>query len=71
MLQSIFKKIAIYSLIYIIVTLVLSPEEIYCIIKLDFMCFMSLITKWLIFLVIMYLYDRLIKPLFQKKIDKQ
>ncbi len=71
MIQSILKKLGIYTLVYLIVTVLVSIDELLCALKLDTVCLVSFFSKWGIFIVIMYIYDRIIKPLFQKKLDKQ
>lgn len=71
MIQSILKKIAVYTFVYLLVTVLVSIDEFLCAINLDTICLVSLVAKWFLFLVIMYIFDRVIKPLFQKKIDKK
>ena len=71
MIQSILKKLGIYTLVYLIVTILVSIDELLCALKLDTICLISFLSKWGIFIIIMYIYDRFIKPLFHKNIDKQ
>lgn len=70
-MKSLLKKITIYSAVYFLVTLLLSPNELFCSFNLNEMCIMSVLGKWLFFVIIMFLYDKFLKPLFTKKIDKQ
>jgi len=66
-MKSTFTKIIIFSVIYFIVYLIISPEELFCSFELNVMCIASISVKWIIFIVIMFIYDKFIKPLFNKK----
>lgn len=70
-MQQFFKKLFIYTIVYLLVTILMSPEELFCSFKLNEICIASIIGKWILFIVIMFLYDKFLKPLFSKKIDKQ
>mgnify|MGYP003483067267 CR=1 FL=1 len=70
-MKSLLKKITIYSAVYFLVTLLLSPNELFCSFNLNEMCIASIVGKWILFIIIMFLYDKFLKPLFSKKIDKQ
>lgn len=67
MFKQILKKVVIYSIIYFIVCLIMSPEELYCSFQLNELCIAAISVKWIIFIVIIFIYDKFIKPLFNKK----
>jgi hypothetical protein len=67
MFKQILKKLVLYSIIYVIVCLIISPNELFCSFQLNEMCIASISVKWLFFILIMFIYDKFIKPLFQNK----
>lgn len=61
------KKLLLYTLIYIVISFLMSYNEIQCAINGEELCWYNLIGKYLIFLLLLYIYDRLIKPRIFKK----
>lgn len=61
------KKILLYTLIYVVVSFLMSYNEIQCAINGEELCWYNLIGKYIIFLLLLYIYDRLIKPRILKK----
>ncbi len=61
------KKILLYTLIYVAVSFLMSYNEIQCALNGEELCWYNLIGKYLIFLLLLYIYDRLIKPRIFKK----
>lgn len=61
------KKILLYTLIYVVISFLMSYDEIQCAINGEELCWYNLIGKYLIFLLLLYIYDRLIKPRIFKK----
>lgn len=61
------KKILLYTLIYVVVSFLMSYNEIQCAINGEELCWYNLIGKYIIFLLLLYIYDRLIKPRIFKK----
>ncbi len=61
------KKLFLYTLIYIVVSFLMSYNEIQCALNGEELCWYNLIGKYLIFLLLLYIYDRLIKPRIFKK----
>jgi len=56
------KKILFYTVIYMVVSFIMSYDEIQCAFNGEDLCWYNLIGKYLIFLLLLYIYDRLIKP---------
>lgn len=61
------KKLLLYTLIYVVISFLMSYNEIQCAINGEELCWYNLIGKYLIFLLLLYIYDRLIKPRIFKK----
>lgn len=61
------KKILLYTLIYVVISFLMSYNEIQCALNGEELCWYNLIGKYLIFLLLLYIYDRLIKPRIFKK----
>jgi len=61
------KKILLYTLIYVVISFLMSYNEIQCAVNGEELCWYNLIGKYLIFLLLLYIYDRLIKPRIFKK----
>ena len=64
-MKTFFVKVGLYSLVFLIVTALLS-DELSCILTLDDLCMTNFIGKYVIFLVAMFLFDKFIKPLIFK-----
>ena len=61
------KKLLLYTLIYVLISFLMSYNEIQCALNGEELCWYNLIGKYLIFLLLLYIYDRLIKPRIFKK----
>jgi len=61
------KKILLYTLIYVVISFLMSYNEIQCALNGEELCWYNLIGKYLIFLLLLYIYDKLIKPRIFKK----
>jgi len=61
------KKFLLYTLIYVVISFLMSYNEIQCAVNGEELCWYNLIGKYLIFLLLLYIYDRLIKPRIFKK----
>lgn len=61
------KKLLLYTLIYVVISFLMSYNEIQCALNGEELCWYNLIGKYLIFLLLLYIYDRLIKPRIFKK----
>lgn len=61
------KKPLLYTLIYVVISFLMSYNEIQCALNGEELCWYNLIGKYLIFLLLLYIYDRLIKPRIFKK----
>lgn len=61
------KKFLLYTLIYVVISFLMSYDEIQCAVNGEELCWYNLIGKYLIFLLLLYIYDRLIKPRIFKK----
>jgi len=61
------KKFLLYTLIYVVISFLMSYNEIQCGLNGEELCWYNLIGKYLIFLLLLYIYDRLIKPRIFKK----
>jgi len=61
------KKFLLYTLIYVVISFLMSYNEIQCAINGEELCWYNLIGKYLIFLLLLYVYDKLIKPRIFKK----
>ncbi len=56
------KKIILYTIIYIVVSFLISFNEIQCALNGENLCWYNLIGKYIIFLLAITLYDKIIKP---------
>ena len=54
------KKIILYTFIYIIVAFVMSYDEIQCALDGEEFCWINLIGKFIIFILLMFILDRII-----------
>lgn len=61
------KKILLYTIIYFIMTLIMSYNEIECAISGETLCWYSLLGKYLVFIILVLLFNRFIKPIIFKK----
>lgn len=64
------KKFLLYTLIYVVISFLMSYDEIQCALNGEELCWYNLIGKYLIFLLLLYIYDRLIKPRIFKKLKQ-
>lgn len=65
------KKLFLYTLIYVVISFLMSYNEIQCALNGEDLCWYNLLGKYLIFLLLLYIYDRLIKPrIFRKNEGK-
>ncbi|WKW47452.1 hypothetical protein P3875_05155 [Myroides sp. JBRI-B21084] len=56
------KKIILYTIIYIVVSFLISFNEIQCALNGENLCWYNLIGKYIIFLLAITLYDKVLKP---------
>lgn len=56
------KKLTIYIIVFLIITLLLSYDEILCAWSGDNTCVVNLIAKFVIFMLLMFLLDKFIFP---------
>jgi len=56
------KKILVYALIYVVVSFLMSYNEIQCALNGEELCWYNLIGKFVIFMFLMLLFDKFIKP---------
>lgn len=61
------KKIIIYIFVYLIVTLLMSPEELHGIWHNDSTSWLNIIVKFIIFLIAVVFFEQVIKPKIYKK----
>lgn len=61
------KQLVIYTLIYILITFLMSYDEIECAFLGEQLCWINIIGKYLIFLFLMFIFTKLIKPLISRK----
>lgn len=62
------KKFLVYTLIYVVVSFLMSYNEIQCAINGEELCWYNLIGKFIIFMLLIMLFDQFIKPkIFKKK----
>jgi len=54
------KKLALYTSIYIVVAFVMSYDEIQCAFDGEELCWVNLIGKFIIFILLMFVLDRII-----------
>ena len=65
------KKFLLYTLIYVVISFLMSYNEIQCAVNGEELCWYNLIGKYLIFLLLLYIYDRLIKPRIFRKNERK
>ena len=65
------KKFLLYTLIYVVISFLMSYNEIQCALNGEELCWYNLIGKYLIFLLLLYIYDRLIKPRIFSKNERK
>jgi len=65
------KKLLLYTLIYVVISFLMSYNEIQCALKGEELCWYNLIGKYFIFLLLIYIYDRLIKPRIFRKDERK
>lgn len=56
------KKLVIYTAIYVIMTLIMSYDEVDCALKGEELCLYSLIGKYVIFIILVLLFNNFIRP---------
>ncbi len=61
------KKFLLYSLIYIVVSFLMSYNEIQCALNGEELCWFNLIGKFIIFMLLIIVFDRFIKPKIFKR----
>lgn len=62
------KKILLYTFIYVVISFLMSYNEIQCAINGEELCWYNLIGKYLIFILLIVVYNKLIRPkIFQNK----
>ena len=61
------KKITVYTLVYIIISFVMSYDEIQCAVRGETLCWINLIGKFFIFMLLMLVFDNIIRPVIFKK----
>lgn len=65
------KKLLLYTLIYVVISFLMSYSEIQCALNGEELCWYNLIGKYFIFLLLIYIYDRLIKPRIFRKDERK
>ena len=65
------KKFLLYTLIYVVISFLMSYNEIQCALNGEELCWYNLIGKYLIFLLLLYIYDRLINPRIFSKNERK
>ncbi|SFN62756.1 hypothetical protein SAMN05421741_10874 [Paenimyroides ummariense] len=61
------KKILLYTLIYIVISFLMSYNEIQCALNGEELCWYNLIGKFIIFILLIMLFDQFIKPKIFKR----
>ncbi len=61
------KKFLVYTLIYVVVSFLMSYNEIQCAINGEELCWYNLIGKFIIFMLLIMLFDQFIKPKIFKR----
>ncbi len=56
------KKFLLYTLIYVVVSFLMSYDEIQCALNGEELCWVNLIGKFIIFMILIMLFDKFIKP---------
>jgi sterol desaturase/sphingolipid hydroxylase (fatty acid hydroxylase superfamily) len=62
-----FKKILLYLFVYVVITFLMSYDEVQCAFNGEDLCWVSLIAKFVIFIVLVFIFDRFIKPKIFKR----
>lgn len=62
-----FNKLLLYALIYIVISLILSYDEILCAFKGEELCWVNLIGKFIIFIILTLAFDQFVKPKIFKR----
>lgn len=60
--MKLFVNLGLYTIIYIIVTFLLSYDEITCALNGEQLCWVNIIGKYIIFLICILVYNKIIKP---------
>lgn len=61
------KKLLLYTLIYVVVSFLMSYDEILCALNGEEFCWYNLIGKFVIFMILIMLFDQFIKPKIFKR----
>ena len=61
------KKLLLYTLIYIVISFLMSYNEIQCALNGEELCWYNLIGKFIIFILLIMLFDKFIKPKIFKR----
>lgn len=61
------KKLVLYTGIYVLISFVMSADEIACALEGEELCWVNLLGKWVVFLFLMWLFDAYIRPLIFKR----
>lgn len=61
------KKFLVYTLIYVVVSFLMSYNEIQCAVNGEELCWYNLIGKFIIFMLLIMLFDQFIKPKIFKR----
>jgi len=61
------KSLITYTIVYIGITFVMSYDEIECAFQGEQLCWINIFGKYLLFLFLMFVFTKLIKPLISRK----
>ncbi len=61
------KKLLLYTLIYVVISFLMSYDEILCALNGEEFCWYNLIGKFVIFMILIMLFDQFIKPKIFKR----
>lgn len=61
------KKLLLYTLIYVVISFLMSYDEILCALNGEELCWYNLIGKFVIFMILIMLFDQFIKPKIFKR----
>lgn len=61
------KKLLLYTLIYVVISFLMSYNEIQCALNGEELCWYNLIGKFIIFILLIMLFDQFIKPKIFKR----
>ena len=61
------KKLLLYTLIYVVISFLMSYNEIQCALSGEALCWYNLIGKFIIFMILIMLFDQFIKPKIFKR----